>query len=78
MLSVGPAGEPVTGRPPPSGERTVLIEIPPDIERVRKVDAAQALAWRYELRAALALMIPDKSWHVTGFARSGWYLLERR
>ena len=78
MVSLGAAGEPVTGRPPASGEQAVLIEIPPDIEQVRKADAAQALSWRYELRAALALLMADKSWHVTGFARSGWYLLERR
>lgn len=78
VLSVGPGGEPVSGRSAQSGAQASVIGIPPDIERVRKSDAAQALAWRYQLRAALALMMADKSWHVTGFARSGWYLLERR
>ncbi len=71
-MSRSPAG------PQPSGETAVLIGIPPDIEQVRKADAAQALTWRYELRAALALLMADTSWQVTGFARSGWYLLERR
>jgi len=77
VLSVGTGGEPVPAPVAPSGDRPVLIGVPPDIERVRKVDAEQSLAWRHELRAALALMT-DKSWHVTGFARAGWYLLERR
>jgi len=77
VLSVGSGGEPVTGSVAPSSDRPVLIGIPPDIERVRKVAAEQSLAWRYALRAALALLT-DKSWHVTGFARAGWYLLERR
>ncbi len=78
VLSVGPGGEPVAGRQPSSGERAVVIGIPPDIERLRQADPAQALAWRYELRAALALMMADNSWQVTGFARAGWYLLEGR
>jgi predicted GNAT superfamily acetyltransferase len=78
VLAPGPAGEPVSDAPASSGGRFALIGIPPDIERVRMVDAALALTWRYQLRAALALMMADKSWLVTGFARSGWYLLERR
>jgi len=78
LLSVGAAGEPVPGRPPPSGETTILLGIPPDIEAMRRTDPERALAWRYELRAALAFLMADTSWQVTGFARSGWYLLERR
>lgn len=78
LLSVGPDGEPVTGSSPAAGERVVLIGIPSDIERVRSTGDGQALAWRYELRAALGPLIADKSWAVNGFARSGWFLLERR
>lgn len=77
-LSVGPGGEPVTGSSSPSGDGPVLIGIPPDIEQVRRDEAERALAWRYELRAALAPLMMEKSWQVSGFARSGWYLLERR
>lgn len=77
VLSVGPDGEPVAGRPPPSGENVILIGIPADIEAMRRAEPTKALAWRYELRAALALLMADKSWQVTGFARSGWYVLER-
>ena len=77
VLSVGPNGEPVMGRPPPSGETTVLIGIPADIEEMRRSAPPQALTWRYELRSTLALMLADTSWHITGFARSGWFLLER-
>ena len=77
-LSVGADGEPVSGPSAPSADRPVLIGIPPDIERVRKVDAEQALAWRYQLRTALAQLMADKAWQLSGFARSGWYLLERR
>ena len=45
---------------------------------VRRADPALALSWRYALRSTLALLMADSSWKVTGFARSGWYLLERR
>ena len=77
VLSVGPAGEPLPGQPPPSGETAILVGIPPDIEGMRRTDPALALSWRYELRTALAPLMADTSWQVTGFARSGWYLLER-
>ena len=77
LLSVGPDGRPVTGRAPTAGEDTILIGIPADIESLRRTDPATALAWRQQLRAALAELVADTSWQVTGFARSGWYLLER-
>ena len=50
---------------------------PADIERAPPTEPRLALAWRHELRAALALLMADKCWQVTGFARDGWYLLER-
>ena len=78
VLSVGPDGAPVIGRPPNAAETTILIGIPPDIEDLRCTDPKLALAWRYELRAKLALLLADRTWQVTGFARSGWYRLERR
>ncbi|MET0862704.1 MAG: GNAT family N-acetyltransferase [Nakamurella sp.] len=78
LLSVGSAGEPVVAGPPPAGAQRVLLGIPTDIEQLRRTDPATALAWRYELRAALSSLLPDPSWQVTGFAKRGWYLLERR
>ena len=77
-LHVGPDGEPVPGPSAVPGRGPVLVGIPADIEAVRRSDPASALAWRYQLRATLSSLMADKSWQVTGFARSGWYLLECR
>ncbi|MEP6560070.1 MAG: GNAT family N-acetyltransferase [Nakamurella sp.] len=77
-LSVGPDGNPVAGRPTPTGATTMLIGIPTDIEQIRRIDPALALAWRYELRAALSPLVADTCWQIAGFAKSGHYLLERR
>ncbi len=56
---------------------TALVGIPRDIERLRHSDPQLALDWRYRLRAALALLMADRSWRVTGFLRDGWYVLTR-
>lgn len=77
MLSVGGDGSPVPGRSPRPDDRVALIAIPRDVEAMRRTDPACALSWRHELRAALALLMADPGWRVTGFARSGWYRLER-
>ena len=77
-LRVGPSGEPVPGESPAPGDRAVLVGIPTDIEAVRRTDPATALAWRVQLRAALSSLMVGTAWQITGFARSGWYLLERR
>jgi len=78
LLAVGPSGRPVTSRLPPRGATAILLGIPLDIERVRRDDSELALAWRYELRATLSPLLAHSRWQVTGFAKSGWYLLERR
>ena len=75
-LSVDPAGEPVVGETPASAP-VLLIGIPADIEAVRRTDPALALRWRLQLRAVLVPMLADERWRVTGFAKSGWYVLER-
>jgi len=77
-LCVGPKGEPVLGEPPASADDAVLVGIPSDIEAMRRTDPEIALAWRQHLRTALTSLMADTAWQVTGFARSGWYLLERR
>jgi len=56
----------------------VLVGIPADIEAMRRTDPGSALAWRTQLRTALTSLMAGTAWQVTGFARSGWYLLERR
>lgn len=78
LLSVGPDGEPVPGRSAPTDDDRILIAVPTDIEALRKRAPATALAWRHELRSALAMLLADSTWQVTGFARTGWYLAERR
>jgi predicted GNAT superfamily acetyltransferase len=77
-LRVGPDGGPVLGPTPAPGADAALVGIPADIEAVRRSDPGTALVWRYHLRDMLNPLMTDKSWQVTGFARSGWYLLERR
>jgi len=72
----GPATEP--GLAEPAGPDVQLIGIPADIEAIRRADPALALRWRLRLRAVLAPLLADGSRTVTGFARSGWYVVERR
>lgn len=76
LLSVGDDGLPVAGGNARHA-RHALIGIPRDIEGMRGSHPELALAWRYELRAAMALSMVDSAWCVTGFARSGWYVLSR-
>ena len=46
------------------------------VEALRRTDPAQALRWRLALRAVLSAAMTDEAWRVTGFARSGWYVLD--
>jgi predicted GNAT superfamily acetyltransferase len=55
---------------------TVLIAIPDDIERLRTVDPSRAMAWRLSIRDVLGGLI-DEGAAITGFVRSGWYVVER-
>ncbi len=77
LLWAGPTGEPVRGQRIDAAVTAALIGIPEDIEQIRRTDPPLALFWRYALRATLALVMADSAWQVTGFARSGWYVLER-
>jgi predicted GNAT superfamily acetyltransferase len=79
-LSVGPDGEPVlssTTGGSAAGPRVLLIGIPADIEAIRRSDGALALRWRQRLRAVLAPLMGEGNWRVTGFAKTGWYVVER-
>ncbi len=76
LLSVGEDGRPVVGGNA-RGSAWALVGIPRDIENVRRSDPRVALAWRFQLRATLALLMADSAWHIVGFAQDGWYLLSR-
>jgi len=81
-LAVDDAGEPVAGSAgaaagSATGSDQRLIGIPADIEAIRRADPGLALRWRLGLRTVLAPLLADEHWRVTGFAKSGWYLMER-
>lgn len=78
LLAAGADGEPAAGSDAEAaGSGVRLIGIPTDIEAMRRSDPALALRWRHGLRAVLGPLLTDDRWRVTGFARSGWYVLER-
>jgi predicted GNAT superfamily acetyltransferase len=54
----------------------VLCATPQDIVELRHADAGAAQAWRSALRETLGKALDD-GYRVTGFTRSGWYVLER-
>lgn len=54
----------------------IVCAIPDDIVEIRRTDPDAALGWRQALRATLGEAMRD-GYRLTGFARSGWYVLER-
>jgi predicted GNAT superfamily acetyltransferase len=73
-LSADPQGGPVVGS---SAGPLVLVGVPRDIESLRRSDAETARAWRFALRGVLGGLL-DAGARVTGFVRSGWYVVENR
>ncbi|NGO75324.1 GNAT family N-acetyltransferase [Streptomyces sp. YC504] len=73
-LGVTPSGRPraqaVTGP-------RARVAVPEDIEALRRADPAAAASWRTAVRDVLGGLLAD-GWQVTGFERSGWYLLVRK
>ncbi|KGN34622.1 hypothetical protein N802_00585 [Knoellia sinensis KCTC 19936] len=67
----------VTTAAPREWSSLVRCAVPADIEALRRVDPEAARAWRLALRAGLHGGMTH-GFTVTGFDRSGWYLLERR
>jgi predicted GNAT superfamily acetyltransferase len=79
-------GLPVPGLPLAggSGSRTpltpggtpprLLVGVPADIEAIRLSDPARAAAWRTALRDVLSPLVAGGA-RVTGFDRSGWYVV---
>lgn len=72
-LTVGPDGGPVSES---SDTQTVLVAVPGDIEAMRIRDPACAKAWRVAVRETLGVLL-DEGAQVTGFDRSGWYVVRR-
>jgi predicted GNAT superfamily acetyltransferase len=72
VLSVGPAGEPVSST---SSARVLLCQVPDDIVALRRSDPALASSWRLALRKAFTDAIAS-GYEVSGATRSGWYVLE--
>ena len=68
-------GRPVIGDADPAAA-TVLVRVPSDIETLRRHDEAAARRWRRALRHALGGLMADGG-QVTGFDRSGWYVVQR-
>ncbi len=70
------------GRPvPPTGAPadwapTLRCAVPPDIEALRRDDPDAAHSWRMAVREGLYGAM-SAGYRVTGFDRSGWYLLHR-
>jgi predicted GNAT superfamily acetyltransferase len=55
---------------------TVLVRVPSDIETLRRLDQAAAREWRRAVRDVLTGLMSDGG-QVTGFDRSGWYVVQR-
>jgi predicted GNAT superfamily acetyltransferase len=85
-LDTSPAGLPAppgTGSPGvstagswPPGAGTALVRVPDDIDAVRRGDSAAARRWRGAVREVLGGLLAGGG-QVTGFDRSGWYVVER-
>jgi predicted GNAT superfamily acetyltransferase len=73
-LGSGADGWPLAGPFGLPKARTVLIAVPPDIERMRGTDPRCAAAWRTALREALAPLM-ERGATVPGFDRDGWYVV---
>ncbi|HUA27961.1 MAG TPA: GNAT family N-acetyltransferase [Streptosporangiaceae bacterium] len=74
-LDADAGGRPVIGDADP-GNGTVLVRVPSDIETMRRHDRAAARGWRRALRQVLGGLMTDGG-QVTGFDRSGWYVVQR-
>ena len=61
--------------PVPAGTRQVLVQIPADVQQLRRTDPDVAHAWRESSREVLEPLLAG-AYVATGFTRSGCYLLE--
>jgi len=74
-LTEDPDGRPLSHDP--AGAARLAVGTPADIATLRATDPALALSWRQAQRSALGGALAA-GYRVTGFARSGHYLLEVR
>lgn len=72
-LGISSDGMPVRGV---ATGQTVLVAVPPDIETLRATNPAAAREWRHAVRDVLGGLLAAGG-RVTGFDRSGWYVVER-
>jgi predicted GNAT superfamily acetyltransferase len=66
-------GLPVVG---PRDAATLLVEVPPDIEGLRRTDPGAAKAWRLALREVLGTLLAEGA-RVTGFHNRSCYVVTR-
>jgi len=59
----------------PAGTPCVLVQIPEDVQRLRLTQPVLARRWREVSRDILEPLLSGR-YVATGFARSGWYVLE--
>lgn len=74
-LVVSPSGGPLAAPRPDT--RTLLVAVPPDIERMRSADPALARSWRAALRDVLGGLLAEGA-RVRGFDRGGWYVVDSK
>lgn len=55
----------------------VLVEVPQDIEDLRRTSPELASAWRFALREVLGAYVNGEGWRIRSFLRPAGYLLER-
>lgn len=72
----GPEPSPSAERNPLPDSDVRLVEVPPDIERMRVEDPAQARGWRLRVRAELGGLM-SQGWSVVSVSRDGFYELRR-
>lgn len=75
MLAASTSGAPERHEAPADSVQLTL-EIPTDIERLRRENAPLSREWRIALRETLPELL-DAGWRVTGFDRAGRYVMER-
>lgn len=69
-------GRPVEKATPTTNDAPLLVRVPDDVERLRAEERQAATAWRHAVRDVLGgLMAGGAS--VVGFARPGWYVVQR-
>ena len=77
MLTVGSDGLPAAGPATSPGDGAVGIQVPRDIEGIRRRSPDAAATWRSAVRNHMSPLMAEDHW-ITGMRRDGTYLLTRR